>query len=192
MSPRTKARRAPPPVRPSPGAALWPARVGVFVLRVYLGAVFVDAFQYKVLEAGLPLGQAFDRFVTYEYEPLLRQAIQSPPQVFGTTLQWYADFLEAVMLPHGGIFGPMILVFEGLLGLSLVLGVGVRLMGALGALLMAAFGLAKGLYFLTAAKSTNWVFMVALLALSLMAAGRVWGLDAWLRGRLPRRLRWIA
>ncbi len=192
-------RRAAPRTRPGAGGgraprppALWPARLGVFLLRVYLGAVFLDAFHYKVFAAGVPLGEAFDLFVTYEYEPLVRQGIESPPEVLGVTWTWYADFLSAVMLPGAHFFGPAILVFEGLLGVALVLGAGVRLMGLLGAFLMAAFGLAKGLYFLTAARSTNWIFAVALLALALVAAGRVWGLDAWLASRLPRRLRWVA
>ena len=89
---------------------------------------------------------------------------------------------------HGSVpyvLGPAILFFEGLLGVSLVLGVGVRLMGFLGALLMAAFGLAKGLYVLTITQGTNWILMVMLLALALMAAGRIWGFDARLRHRLP-------
>jgi uncharacterized membrane protein YphA (DoxX/SURF4 family) len=159
---------------------------------VYTGALFLDAVQWKVLEAGLPLDEAVHRFVAQEYEPLVRHAIAHPPELWGWRLDAYSDFLSAVMLPGASVLGPLVLLFEALLGVSLVLGAGVRGMALGGALLMLAFGLAKGLYFLTVSTGTNWLLMVVLLALALTGAGRIWGLDAWLRPRLPRWLRWAS
>jgi len=195
---RAKRKPAAPPPR------LWVPKLGVFLLRVFTGALFLDAIYYKLWltrmsapgpgpgEGGLGLGlfAAFDHFVQNDYRPLVQHAIQHPPQAFGVRMTWFSTFLENVMLPGAvpSVMGPAILVFELLLGLSLVLGVGVRLMAALGALLMLAFGMAKGMYFLTIG-GTNWILFFVLLALALTAAGRMWGLDSRLQRRFPG---WIA
>lgn len=179
---------------------LWVPKLGIFLLRVFTGAVFLDAVYHKlwltrmrpVEDGGLGLGlfDAFAHFVEHDYEPMVRAAVERPPRFLGHELTWYADFLESVMLPGAvpDVMGPLILVFELLLGLSLVLGAGVRLMAFLGALLMLAFGMAKGAYLLTVLQ-TNWMLLFILLALALTAAGRMWGLDARLQSRLPG---WIA
>jgi hypothetical protein len=167
-------------------------RLGIASLRVYVGALFLDAFHYKVFAGGQSLGAALESFVRTEYEPLVRRAIAEPPTLFGTRLDAYARLLEHFALPNAGWLGPVILLFEGWLGVSLVLGVGVRLFAFLGALLMLSFGLAKGLYFLTVTGGMNWLLLATLLCLSLTAAGRIWGLDAWLKPRLGRRLAWIS
>ena len=170
--------------------SLWPAKLGVFSLRVFTGAVFFDAALYKLVVPDRSLGEAIEDFAEKDYVPLVQQAVEQPPVVLGWRMDWYASLLENLMLPGNApyVFGGAILFFELLLGISLVLGAGVRLMGLLGAWLMIGFGLARGAWFLTT-RAPNWILMVILLSLALMAAGRIWGLDAKLSQRLPR---WIS
>ena len=72
--------------------------------------------------------------------------------------------------------------------MCLVLGLFTRLAGVLGALLMLTFGLAWRAWFLTPSQP-HWLLMVVLLSLALLGAGRIWGIDARLHGRIPR---WIS
>ena len=180
---------------------LWVPTMGVFLLRVFTGLLFIDVVYYKLWVTrmrapdpmaadggglGLGLFDAFEHFVENDYIPLIEKAVREPPVVFGTEWVWFSNLLESVMLPGAvpSIAGPAILVFELLLGITLVFGIGVRLMAMLGAALMAVFGLSKGMYFLTI-QGTNWLLVFVLIALALTAAGRMWGLDSRLRHRLP-------
>jgi uncharacterized membrane protein YphA (DoxX/SURF4 family) len=173
----------PPRRRPEPAPTLPLAtRLGLFGLRVFLGAVLLSTFQYKFQEVG------YETFRRREYVETIQAGIDDPPLVFDVPWTGYARFLDTVMLPNGDVFAPLILGAEAALGLSLVLGAGVRLSGALGFLLMAAFGLARNAALL-GVKNSNWILAAGLLFLSLAAAGRTWGLDAVLRRRLPR---WIS
>ena len=182
--------------RESGGAgALWPAKLGLFLLRAFTGALFLDAVYFKIVVTrmqgfGMSLFEAFDHFVETDYKRMIQNAIDHPPSIGTWEMTWYGDFLEAVMLPGAvpDVMGPAILIFELLLGIALVLGAGVRLMAALGALLMLAFGLAKSQYFLTVT-GTNWLLFFVLLFFALAGAGRVWGLDHWLRRKWPA---WIS
>jgi uncharacterized membrane protein YphA (DoxX/SURF4 family) len=177
--------------RPEGGGGLLPPKVGITALRVFTGAVFLGVAHWKLIKPGLPLGETITRFTEQDYLPLVRHAVLNPPEVFGTKWSWFSSLLESIALGGSApyVIAGAVLVFEALLGVSLVLGACTRLMAFLGALLIAVMGLAKGLYFLTVTQGTNWFLMMILLALSLTAAGRIWGLDARLRHKLPR---WIA
>jgi uncharacterized membrane protein YphA (DoxX/SURF4 family) len=191
MAAKRRSTRARAPA-PSSGGGLLAPKLGLTALRLFTGAVFLAVAHWKLIRPGLPLGETLRTFAEQDYVPLLQRAIAEPPVVLGWRLQWYADFLQAVMLPGNApyVFGTAVLFFEALLGLSLVLGACVRLMAGLGALLMLAFGLAKGLWFLTIqGAGSNWMLMMMLLVLAATAAGRIWGLDARLRRRLPS---WIS
>lgn len=184
----------------SPPPRLWVPKLGVFLLRVFTGALFLETIYYKLYltrmrapapppeEGGLGLGlfDAFEHFVETDYKPLVQKAIDHPPVVFGHTWDWYSDFAANVLMPGAvpDILGPAVLVFELLLGIALVLGAGVRLMAGLGALLMLVFGMSKGMYFLTI-QGTNWILFFVLIALATSAAGRMWGLDSRLSRKLP-------
>ena len=173
------------------GGSLWPPKLGLTALRVFTGALFLGVAHWKLIKPGLPLGETITRFTEYDYLPLVRHAIENPPEVFGTRWTWFSNMLDSVALGGSApyVIAGAVLFFEGLLGISLVLGACTRLMAFLGALLIAVMGLAKGLTFLTVTQGTNWILVMVLLAMSLTAAGRIWGLDARLRHRLPR---WIA
>lgn len=174
------------------GGRLWPAKLGIAGLRVYAGVVFLAAAHYKLILPEGSIKDAIVRFAEADYADYMRRGIETPPTVFGAEMTWYSQFLDTVMI--GGqapyVFGGAILFFEALLGFSLVLGVCTRLMAMLGGLLMIAFAWVRGpdLPFYTT-RIPNYLLMAILIALSLTAAGRIWGLDARLRHRLPG---WIA
>ena len=164
--------------------SLWPPKIGIFGLRIFVGSLFLRAFYYKVIGPGLPLGRTLERFVEEEYVPQIEMGIANPPSVFGIELGFYPWFLENVMMPPRYVIGPGILLAELLLGVSLVLGVGVRLSAALGALMTCCFALTKPFELLTV-RSQTWLLTMCLLTLSLVAAGRIWGFDSRLKNRFP-------
>jgi uncharacterized membrane protein YphA (DoxX/SURF4 family) len=181
------------------GPRLWPAKLGIASLRIYVGILFLAAAHWKLI---VPPGNVKDAIVVFaeteyrgyvrDYPAAVERGAAPAPSVFGIEMRWYPRFLSTVM--DGGsapyVFGGAILVFEGLLGISLVLGVCTRLMGALGGLMMLSFAWARGpgLPYYTL-KMPNYLLVVVLFALALTAAGRIWGLDARLRHKLPG---WIA
>lgn len=176
--------------RKTQGAGPLAPRLAIAGLRIFVGLIFLDAVQYKLFSEGLPLADAIDKFVRTDYVGTIERAVASPPKIFGHPFTAFTWFLEHVMLADGWktVFATAILLFEGLLGLSLVLGAATRIFAVLGAFLMAAFGLAKGMYVLTGSGS-NWLLVAILLVLTVLAAGRFFGLDARWRDRLPR---WVA
>jgi uncharacterized membrane protein YphA (DoxX/SURF4 family) len=187
----------PPKKEASP--RLWPAKLGMCSLRVYIGIIFLAAAHWKLI---VPAGGIKDAIVTFaeteyrgyvrDYPAAVEQGLAPPPSVFGMEMDWYPSLLSTVM--DGGsapyLFGGAILIFEALLGLCLVLGVATRLMGFLGGMLMLLFAFVRGpeLPFYTL-KMPNYLLMMVLFTLALTAAGRIWGLDARLRHKLPD---WIA
>lgn len=173
---------------------------GVFLLRLWTGGFFLVTAWWKLIEEGFTIREKIG-FFREEYVDWIQRAIAQPPELFGHALGFYADFLESVMLPGASVLAPAILVFEVVLGLSLVLGLGVRLTASLGVVMMLAFNLAKpqsgaavedpvGVFLFTV-RSANWPVTLILLLLALVPAGRIFGLDVWLRARAPRWLRWI-
>ncbi|MFV1960050.1 MAG: DoxX family membrane protein [Planctomycetota bacterium] len=184
-------------------AAFPPRAVGfaLLLLRLYAGAFFLATAHWKLVQEGWSIGEKIEAFRVDGYVPTIERAIAHPPEVFGQRLDFFAAFLRDVMLPAASWMAPAILFFEVVLGLGLVLGLGTRLLGALGFLMMLAFSLAKGgpgaaagdpvgVCFLTV-RSANWPMTLILLALALGAAGRFVGLDRRLRRRMPPWLGWI-
>ena len=178
--------------RSDSGGRIWPAKLGMCMLRVYTGVLFVMTAHWKLF---MPEGSVKDAIVLFaetDYAAYVQNGIQNPPTVFGWEMQWYSSMLEAVMTGGNApyVFGGGILIFEGILGICLILGVATRLFGLLGGLLMLMFAFARGpdLPFYTL-KMPNYLLMMVLFTLALTAAGRIWGLDAKLRHKLPS---WIA
>ena len=177
------------------------SRVAVVILRLYAAGIFLVTAQWKLFQEGYSVGEKIARFRTDEYVPMIEYAVAHPPVVLGIQLDVFAAFLRDVMLPGAAVFAPGILVFEALLGLGLLAGFGVRLLGGLGFVMMLAFTLAKpdpravagdpvGIY-LFSVRSSNWALTLIVLAVTLVAAGRVLGLDVWVRRRWPAWIRWI-
>lgn len=199
MAAKKRRRRAPKgPDRPGPLAS----GTALVVLRLWTAGFFLVTAWWKLVEPGFSIGEKIAAFRAREYVPVLERAIAHPPRVLGVELGLFADFLESVMLPIAGVAAPALLLFELLLGITLLLGFGVRLFASLGFGMMLAFSLAKAQdpraveapvgVFLFTVRHANWPVTGILLALALLAAGRVLGLDAVVRRRGPPWLRWTA
>ncbi len=98
----------------------------------------------------------------------------------------YGRFVEAVVIPNFTLFAWVIFLAELLVGLSLLTGTLTRLGAAVG--LLMALNLGVGML----AVPTEWPWSYVMLAMFhfiflFTAAGRVLGVDAWLRQRLSAR-----
>lgn len=105
---------------------------------------------------------------------------------------FYADFVEGVVIPNFTFFAWVIFLAELLVGLSLLTGTLTRLGGAVGLLL--ALNLGVGLLEVPG----EWPWSYVMLAMwqgtfVVAAAGRLWGVDAWLRSRYAGNalVRWL-
>jgi uncharacterized membrane protein YphA (DoxX/SURF4 family) len=101
----------------------------------------------------------------------------------------YRYFLQHTVIPHATIFSYLVIVGELTAGLSLLLGLGTRVGAAIAMFLFLNFLFAKGRLFWSPDSEDAAVFFSALVCL-LGAAGRVWGIDAYLAKRWPRVLLW--
>lgn len=100
------------------------------------------------------------------------------------TLQ--ADFVNNVVLPNFLLFAPIVYVLEALTAVSLMLGVGVRLWGIIGALQI--LNLWLGLYNAQGEWPWTYFFLLVLqLIFALHQYGRSLGLDALIVERYARR-----
>ncbi len=98
----------------------------------------------------------------------------------------YSSFVESVILPNYGLFGWLVFVTEIALGGCLLLGLGTRFWGIVGA------AQSFVIYLTVAAQPHEWwwayiLMIVAHLSLVALGAGRVVGIDAWLRRRARSR-----
>jgi uncharacterized membrane protein YphA (DoxX/SURF4 family) len=92
--------------------------------------------------------------------------------------------VESVVIPHFTPFAWLIFLAELATGLSLLSGTLTRLGAALGLLLSINLGI--GLLEVPGEWPWSYVMLAMWHGLFLVAgAGRLWGVDAWLRARLP-------
>jgi uncharacterized membrane protein YphA (DoxX/SURF4 family) len=138
-------------------------------LRIYLGLVFLVS-SWLELERG--------------HAPELAKLLQR-----GNSPMWYHQLAEQVILPRMGLVASLIVWCEVLVGCCLILGLGTRLAAALAFLLALNFMLAEGSWFWTPPSPyLSWA-MVSL-AMLVGAAGRTFGVDAFLAKRWPRSPFW--
>jgi thiosulfate dehydrogenase (quinone) large subunit len=102
---------------------------------------------------------------------------------------WYAWFLENVVLAVPGVFSFMVAWGELLIGLALIFGVASRAAASAGVILLLSFHFAKGIDFWSAA-NYDAIWAVIFFVLAATAAGRVFGFDEYLYRRWPRG-RWF-
>ncbi len=102
---------------------------------------------------------------------------------------WYRQFIEIVVLPNAHLFGILVCAGELVVGAMLLLGLGTRLAGLLGAFMAANFFLASG-HMGPSNALVNQAFVLTSLLLMLAAAGRAWGVDWFLRRARPAALLW--
>lgn len=99
---------------------------------------------------------------------------------------FYGRFVESVVIPNFTFFAWIIFLAELLVGLSLLTGTLTRLGAAVGLLM----SLNLGIGLLTVPHEWPWSYIMLAMFHGIFlvtAAGRVLGVDAWLRRRLPAR-----
>jgi uncharacterized membrane protein YphA (DoxX/SURF4 family) len=156
-----------------PGAILQGilARSALTLLRLYLGFVFL-VWAWHWLEDGSAAGLA---------QLLNQQGTGSPT--------WYQQLAEQFIRPRPALVATLIAWCELLVGCCLILGLATRLAGALAFLLALNFMLVEGSSFWTLSSPyPSWAAVA--IALLIGAAGRTFGLDAFLAIRWPRSPFW--
>ena len=156
-------------------APLWP----IALARIAIGVLWLFSLRWKLPPDFMPAaGRGLMDWLQLE--------VQHPS--FG----FYADFVSGVVIPNFTLFAWAIFLSELLVGLSLLTGTLTRL-GAAVSLLMA---LNLGLGLLEVPGECPWSYvMLAMWSFVFLVAGagRIWGVDGWLRSRRPESglLRWL-
>ena len=106
-------------------------------------------------------------------------------EVANPAFDWYAALLKQVVLPNFALFGLMTFVVEFALGLGLLLGVLTRLAGLGG--FFWQINIALGGFNVPGEWYWIWVLLtLPQFCFAFCGAGRILGLDAWLRPALER------
>ena len=142
---------------------LWP----IALLRIYTGIFFAWHGIGKI--SGGDFANGMTGFLTSRLE---------------SSFPFYRPFIETVVLPNSGIFAAMVAWGELFIGLALIVGLATRYAAVAGAFLVANFWFAKGEPFL-AGSNHDVIWLVILIALALIPAGRVAGLDDGLSDKMP-------
>src|SRR5215207_11579001 len=139
-----------------------------FVVRVYLGYLWFMEGIGKVTEGGW-IGQGAGTAVKGFAQGAMAQTTGEHPQV----TQWYAWFLENVVIPNAALFSYLVTFGEILVGLGLVFGLFTGIAAFFGAFMNASFIFAG-----TVGANPLMFIMAILLMLAWRVAG-YWGLDRW-------------
>ena len=154
-------------------APLWP----IAVSRVLIGLLWLGTLRWKLPPDFAPAtGRGLLDWLQLE--------AQYP--AFG----FYGSFVEGIVIPNFTLFAWLIFLSELLIGLALLTGGWTRLAGTAGLLMSINLGI--GL--LEVPGEWPWSYMMMAMwhgVFVVTAAGRVLGVDGWLRGRLPAGSLWL-
>jgi thiosulfate dehydrogenase (quinone) large subunit len=139
-----------------------------FVVRVYLGYLWLMEGIGKVTEGGW-IGQGAGGAVKGFAQGAMAQTTGEHPQV----TQWYASFLENVVIPNAALFSYLVTFGEILVGLALILGMFTGIAAFFGVFMNASFIFAG-----TAGANPLMLILAILLIFAWRVAG-CWGLDRW-------------
>jgi thiosulfate dehydrogenase (quinone) large subunit len=140
-----------------------------FVVRVYLGYLWFMEGIGKVTEGGW-IGQGAGGAVKGFAQGAMAQTTGEHPQV----TQWYAWFLENVVIPNAALFSYLVTFGEILVGLALILGLFTGIAAFFGAFMNASF------IFAGTAGANPLKFILAILVIFAWRVAGYWGLDRWL------------
>ena len=146
-----------------------------FVLRFFIGCMWWQQSLWKLppTYTDLPDGSGGLRYWVAK-------------MVDGAAFQIHSDFVQYIVLPNFLLFAPVVYVTEVFIGVSLLLGVAVRLSGFVGAAM--AINLWLGLYSTHGEWPWTYFFLiVAQLMFALNQAGRSLGIDAMIARRMDNR-----
>jgi len=144
------------------------------ILRVHLGVILVITVAGKIFRDA-PFSEEMLAFL----QGFAAKNASTP----------YISFLQGVVIPHATVFADLIVAGEVIGGISLLLGLGTRIGAAIAMFLFLNYMLAKGRLFWSPDSQDAAVFFSALVC-CVGAAGRVWGLDAYLARRRPSVVLW--
>ena len=158
----------------------------IVLLRVVVGVWFLKAVWTKLalglLWGIIPYPVVSPRFLGFHAKRVAEFAAGNP-------VEWYKQFLEGTVLPNAKLFATLQTYGEVAVGLALVLGLLTGLSALIGLFLSLNYGLAT--QWMTFGQQGFHVLLVTSMLILLGArAGRVWGLDAWLRSGDSARGRW--
>jgi thiosulfate dehydrogenase [quinone] large subunit len=139
-----------------------------FVVRVYLGYLWFMEGIGKVTE-GDWIGQGAGTAVKGFAQGAMAQTTGEHPQV----TQWYAWFLENVVIPNAALFSYLVTFGEILVGLALILGLFTGIAAFFGAFMNASF------IFAGTAGANPLMFILAILVIFAWRVAGYWGLDRW-------------
>lgn len=151
---------------------------GMVMVRIFMGAYFLySAISEKL---GNPAG-----FI----KQLSDWTAHNGLFVYNNVWPAYGHFLANSVHPNANAFGWLIITGELVVGIMLLFGLLTRLAGA-GALLLTGAYLLATLHLRTEAWSLCAAFVVMALAVIVAAAGRTWGVDAFISRRTKLKLFW--
>jgi hypothetical protein len=145
------------------------SHLGTWFVRVLVGSMWFQGMLWKL---PLPVSGGLQ----YWTEQMANRA----------AFAFHRELVTDVYLPYLYILNPIIFLAEFTFAVSLILGLGVRLIGALGILFVQHVWL--GIYRPGTPAEWPWSYIflaIVMFLFSLHAAGRSLGLDAWLRRHVP-------
>ncbi|HSR34985.1 MAG TPA: DoxX family membrane protein [Anaerolineae bacterium] len=154
-------------------APLWP----ISLSRVLIGLLWLVSLRWKLPPDFAPAtGKGLMDWLQLEVEHA----------AFG----FYGNFVESIVIPNFTLFAWLVFLLELLIGLMLVTGTWTRLGATLG--LLMAVNLGIGLLEVPGEWPWSYIMLAMWHAVFVItAAGRVLGIDAWLRQRLPATSPWL-
>ena len=164
------------PVSTAPGADNFRyVRRGVLIiLRLHLGVILLITVAGKIFRS--------EPFSVEMLSYLQGFSMRNAPA-------FYQSFLQNVVIPQATLFSYLIMTGELIAGVCLLLGVFTRIGGVIAMFLFLNYMFSKGRWFWSPDSEDAAVFFSALVC-CIGAAGRVYGIDAYLARRWPRCPLW--
>lgn len=136
--------------------------------RVYLGVLWLLAGWGKVTGGGW-IGEGAGGAVQGFAKGAMAQTTGEHPQV----TQWYAGFLESVVVPNATLFSYLVVFGEIAVGLGLIFGLFTGIAAFFGGFMNASF------IFAGTAGANPLMFILAILLMMAWRVAGYWGLDRW-------------
>jgi hypothetical protein len=141
--------------------------LGIWLVRVLIGCMWFQGMLWKL---PLPVSDGLQYWTEQEST--------------NAAFEFHRTFLKDVVLPNMSVFGPIVFLAELAFATSMMLGLAVRLVGALAVAYVLQLWL--GLYGNPSEWPWTYMFLAMLMFLfALDGAGRSLGFDAWLRRNVP-------
>src|SRR5262249_42591072 len=155
----------------------------VALLRIVVGAWFIKAVWTKltIASGAIPYPTVSPRFVAVHLKRVAEFADGNP-------IGWYKEFLQATVMPHATLFATLQTFGEVVVGIGLVFGIMTRLAALIGLFLTLNFSLATVWMGVFAQQGFHLLLVTSMLIFLVTGAGRVCGVDRWLRSRVG----WLA